>query len=194
MLPEKKEALLFCYIQPQILEVDVFFLFFCELYQSSPRYFPRISTSSAVLFRCHNLACLVAESLHASTASKKHSGFTIWSWILFYKRHWRKEQLLLLQAMQPFRGYTAKSKWWTVNSLAEMALQRIISLAVDHGWLYATNAFSLFMWASSLCTHACRHGRMHMHRYTQTQNTDTHTQTASSPNLFFGSIQWNIWD
>lgn len=50
----------------------VFFVcfFVCELYQSSPRDELRISSSSAVLFRCRNLGCLVAESLHDSTASK----------------------------------------------------------------------------------------------------------------------------
>lgn len=48
----------------------VFFFRVCELYQSSPRDTLRIGTSSAGLFRCHNLGCLVAESLHASTASK----------------------------------------------------------------------------------------------------------------------------
>lgn len=71
--------------------------------------------------------------------------------------------------MQPFRGYTAKSKWWTVNSLAEMPLQRIISLAVDHGWLYATNAVSLFMQACSLHMHVCWRECMHMHKHRHTQ-------------------------
>lgn len=33
----------------------------------APRFSP---SSTAVLFRCHNLICLVAETLHASTASK----------------------------------------------------------------------------------------------------------------------------
>lgn len=42
-----------------------------------------------------------------------------------------------------------------------MPLQRIISLAVDHAWLYATDAISLFMRARSLPSHACRHEHMH---------------------------------
>ncbi len=53
-------------VQPKTLEVDVFF----GLYQSSPKEALRIGTSSTVLSQCHNLSCLVAESLHASTASK----------------------------------------------------------------------------------------------------------------------------
>lgn len=44
---------------------------FCELYQSSPRAALRINTSIGVLFHHNNLSCLVAVSLHASTASKR---------------------------------------------------------------------------------------------------------------------------
>lgn len=51
-----------------------------------------------------------------------------------------------------------------------MPLQRIISLAVDHAWLYATNAVSLFMQARSLqCArmHTVLCAYVHKHRHTQ---------------------------
>lgn len=117
----------------------------------------------------------------------KDSGFAIQSWILFYKRHWRKEQLLLLQAMQPFRGSTAKSKWRTVNSRAELLLQRIISMAVDHAWLYATNAFSLFMRACSI----------HMQTWAHAHSTTEHTEDVKPKSFlweatlkYIGLITW----
>lgn len=118
------------------------------------------------LFWCPNLSCLVAESLHAMAQLAKDCGFTIWSWILFSKRYWRKEQLLLLQAMHPFRGYTAKSKWWTVNSLAEMPLLKN-NLSGSGSWLAVHYQCLFFVYVSMLaftCTQACT-SYMHIHTH-----------------------------
>lgn len=41
-----------------------------------------------------------------------------------------------------------------------MVLQRIISLAVDHGWLYATNPVSLLMRARCIHARTCRQEHM----------------------------------
>lgn len=130
--------------------------------------FWKIWTSSTGLCSCHNPDCLTAESLHTSRAIKGFRLLQLGAEFSSVKDTEGKSSSFCSRQCSLFVD-PPKSKWWTVNSRAEMPLQRIISLAVDHAWLYATNAISLFMRACSPHLHVCRHE--HMHAQQQSSHT-----------------------